>query len=304
MHHVPVLLHEVLRVLAPREGETYTDCTAGLGGHAAAVGERLGERGTVVLCDADPRNLTAAEARVRAIPRGPRVESIRCNFADLPRLMAERSLRADMVLADLGFSSPQVDDPARGFSFSREGPLDMRLDPSLAVSAADLVRSLPEAELARIIREYGEEPGARAIARKLVLERARRPMNTTTELAEIVRSVVARRPGGTDPATRTFQALRIAVNDEIGSLSALLSGVEAAARRAGRGEATWLGAGARIAVISFHSLEDRPVKQAFTGMVREKLGRDISGGAMKAGAEEVASNVRARSATLRAVSVL
>lgn len=304
MHHVPVLLQEVLRVLGPRQGETYADCTAGLGGHAAAVGERLGERGTVVLCDADPGNLAAAETRVRAIPRGPRVVAIRCNFADLPRLLSERSIRADMALADLGFSSPQVEDPARGFSFSREGPLDMRLDPSLAVSAADLVQSLPEGELARIIGEYGEEPAARAIARKLVQERARRPMNTTTELAEIVRSVVARRPGGTDPATKTFQALRIAVNDEIGSLGALLSGVEMAARSVGRREPTWLGAGARIAVISFHSLEDRPVKQAFAAMVREKLGRDISDGAMKAGAEEVASNVRARSATLRAISLV
>ena len=301
--HVPVLLQAVLRVLSPRKGETYVDCTAGLGGHAAAVGEVVGATGTVVLNDADPKNLAMAEGRVRGMAGAPRVVALRANFADLPRLLEERSIRADMVLGDLGFASPQVDDPARGFSFSREGPQDMRMDPSLAVSAGDLVRSLPEPELARIIAEFGDEPAARAIARKLVRERAQRPIITTTDLAELVRGVVPRRPGGIDPATRTFQALRIAVNDEIGSLEALLAAIHAAARAMGKGEGAWLSRGARIAVISFHSLEDRPVKRAFSELVREKLGRDLTSGQIKASAEEVGANVRSRSATLRAVSV-
>jgi 16S rRNA (cytosine1402-N4)-methyltransferase len=296
--HVPVLLEACLRVLDPKPGEVYVDCTAGLGGHAAAVAEKLGE-GEVVLNDADPLNMAVASERVRSL--GVRVRVLTGNFAEVPNRLAAAGVRADMVLADLGFASTQVDDPSRGFSFSRDGPLDMRMDPSLPVSAADLVNGLPEAELAELIRRYGEERAARRIASKLVRARAERPILTTARLADLVRSAAGGRgDGGIDPATRTFQALRIAVNDEIGSLEALLEAAVRDAERISNNQPTeWLKPGARFAVISFHSLEDRPVKRAMERL--ERLGaEDLTGGAVTAGDEEVSANPRARSAKLRA----
>jgi 16S rRNA (cytosine1402-N4)-methyltransferase len=210
-------------------------------------------------------------------------------------------------------------DAARGLSFQREGPLDMRFDPSSPVTAAELVESLPEAELARILREYGEEPGARRIARKLVEARSAGPISTTGQLAQLVRSVAGRRPerGGIDPATRTFQALRIAVNDELGSLTALLEAVRVGARRSRLAETdsppnatrgadkprSWLRPGARVAIISFHSLEDRPVKRAFAEVVSEGLAVRLTGKPRAAGEEEVWRNPRARSAKLRAIRI-
>lgn len=306
--HTPVLVKAVLELLAPAPGETYVDCTAGLGGHAAAVAERVGPGGTVVLNDADPSNLDRARARVEAAAPGLRVVTLTGNFATLPRRLAEQSppLVADMLLADLGFASTQVDDASRGLSFSRDGPLDMRLDPTLTTTAADLVASLPEAELARIVAEYGEDRNARGIARKLVAARATGPIQTTGRLADIVRSASPGRGRvrGIDPATRTFQALRIAVNDELGSLQALLDAIGRAGG-AGRGERAgdrrWLADRARVAVISFHSLEDRPVKQSFAAWAARREAEPLTRRPVEAGPEEVAANPRARSAKLRAV---
>jgi len=303
--HTPVLLSETIAALSPLPGQTLVDCTAGLGGHAAALAPRLSPGGSVVLNDSDPGNLERAATRVReAAGPGVRVIALRGNFAELPHRLAsaEVGVNADMVLADLGFSSNQIDDGARGFSFMRDGPLDMRLDPALPVSAADLVASLPEAELAALIEEFGEERNARRIARKLAQGRAAGPILTTVRLAELVRSAS---PGGghgaVHPATRTFQALRIAVNDELGSLGALLGAVGREARMLAKGEAgTWLALGARVAVITFHSLEDRPVKGAFA----ELIGRgaaDITGGPTTPGEDEVDRNSRSRSAKLRAI---
>ncbi len=287
-------------MLSPKAGETIADCTAGLGGHAADLARAAGGGVRVVLNDVDAGNLVRATAAVGATGAAAEVVAVRGNFAGLPRELRSRGIIADVVLADLGFSSNQMDDGSRGFSFMRDGPLDMRLDPSAPTSAADLVNSLPEAELARIIWELGEDRESRRIARKLVQARTEQPITTTGRLAEVVRSACApfgRAPGQIDPATRTFQALRIAVNDELGALEALLG--EIAQGRTGR--LSWLSPGARIGVISFHSLEDRMVKRAFGGMVKESVAEDVSGGPVVAADDEVETNPRSRSAKLRVI---
>lgn len=303
-----MLAREVVEALKPGPGKVYVDCTAGLGGHAAAVAEHLRPDGTIVLNDADPANLKRATERLQAVG-GVRVIPYRANFAELPRLVHEAGLKADMVLADLGFASNQIDDAARGFSFMRDGPLDMRLDPSLPTSARDLVSSIGESELADLIYELGEEPASRRIARKLVQARSAAPITTTLQLAALVREAVLGRsstgnPGGINPATRTFQALRIAVNDELGSLEALLAAVGSDARAIHRGRGgEWLSAGARVAIISFHSLEDRPVKRVFGELSKGGCVTEVTEKPVTASDEEVAFNPRARSAKLRVIRV-
>lgn len=307
LRHVPVLLAEVVDALSPRSGETIVDCTAGLGGHASVLAERLGASGTVVLFDLDPGNLAAAEANVRARAPGVRVESQHASFAEAPRRVEKLGLRAGVVLADLGFSSNQMDDSGRGFSFMRDGPLDMRLNPLSPVTAAELVNTMSEKDLERIIREYGEDPSAGRIARKLVQERGLRPISTTKQFAEIVRSAIPAalvHRMSIDPSTRTFQALRIAVNDELGSLEGLLGGIERAAGRVSRGEASWLAAGARIGIISFHSLEDRAVKRCFAGLVEKNKAGLVCKGALEASPSEAAVNPRSRSAKFRVARIL
>lgn len=306
LHHIPVLLREVVALLAPKSGETYLDCTAGLGGHAAGIAPALTASGTVILNDADPGNLAHAKARIEALPNAPKVHAIHGNFAEIPWKLRDQpsdetgSVGVDMLLADLGFASSQMDDAARGFSFMRDGPLDMRLDPTLPTSAADLVNTLPEAELLRILRDFGEEKAARTIARKLVQTRRETPITTTSQLAETVRSVLKPTGNGIHPATRTFQALRIAVNDELGSLDALLGAV----RRAASGKSSLLKPGARVGIIAFHSLEDRPVKHCFADLIRDGFAEDVSGGAVKPADDEVDGNPRSRSATLRVIRIV
>ncbi len=320
MSHVPVLLNEVINTLAPSPGEVYVDCTAGLGGHARAIADRMG-RGTIILNDLDPANLDEAAENVRRVP-GIDVITIRGNFAELPHVLRERNIRASMVLADLGFASNQIEDASRGFSFQRDGPLDMRMDQTLAVHAGDLVNRLPESELVRILTDYGEESGARRIARKLVEVRGGNPIRTTLQLAHAVHAALGFSGGPIDPATRTFQALRIAVNDELGSLEGLLGLVEQAAGEllsglaygvvssviggTDRSSSTWLARGARVAIISFHSLEDRMVKQAFGRITKQHakpdfgLGaKDLTNGVVTASDAELAVNTRARSAKVR-----
>ncbi|HVZ93611.1 MAG TPA: 16S rRNA (cytosine(1402)-N(4))-methyltransferase RsmH [Phycisphaerales bacterium] len=301
--HKPVLLDEVVQMLDPRAGETVVDCTAGLGGHASALAERIGPTGTLALNDLDAGNLARAAVRVRALPNSPKVVELRGNYADVPRRLRELGLAAHVVLADLGFSSNQVEDASRGLSFGREGPLDMRLDPTGPTTAAHLVNSLPEAELAELIQEFGEERHARRIARKLVAEREVSPIETTARLASILRTVVGFGQG-IDPSTRTFQALRIAVNDELGSLRSLLESIarSVAAGSGGVGKpGSWLAPGARVGIISFHSLEDRPVKNAFSELVRRGLAEPLSKKPVTAGDAELADNPRARSAKFRAI---
>ncbi|HLP85488.1 MAG TPA: 16S rRNA (cytosine(1402)-N(4))-methyltransferase RsmH [Phycisphaerales bacterium] len=297
--HIPVLLDDCLRVLAPRSGETYADCTAGLGGHAAAVAKLLAP-GTVILNDADPANLRAASAHVAQVSPSTRIITYHGNFAELCHRLEADKTPADMTLADLGFASNHVDDAARGFSFKRDGPLDMRMNPTTGPTAAELVATLPEAELARILDEYGEERMARKIARKLAEVRRKTPISTTGQLADVVRSIVPITTGGIDPATRTFQALRIAVNDELGSLEALLLAIADAVKQIASKRATWLTPGARVAIISFHSLEDRAVKQSFAKLTKAGC-EDLTNGCVTAGEAEALSNPRSRSAKLRAI---
>lgn len=299
--HTPVLLAQTIAALAPEPGQTLLDCTAGLGGHSAAIAGALGGAGRVVLVDLDPGNLERAAAKVSAVDDAPEVVPIHGSFAQAPRVLAQRGIRADLVLADLGFASTQVDDPERGFSFRSEGPLDMRLDPTAPITCRELVNTLDEADLARIIFEFGEERFARRVARNLVAARRESPIQTTSRLAEIVRQAVPRTPNQRiDPATRTFQALRIAVNDELGALEGLLGSMEREAGRHGD-DRTWLGPIARIAIIAFHSLEDRPVKRCFKRLTDAGFAQRVGDSPTTATEAECAENRRARSARLRAI---
>ena len=280
--HLPVLADDVLRLLDPTPGETWVDATVGAGGHARMIAGRVAPGGRLVGLDQDATMLDLARPRLDGLP----VTLVRANFDQLPEVLANLGIETvDGVLADLGFASDQVGDPARGFSFKEDGPLDMRLDPSAGQTAADLVNRMSEKALADTFWEYGEERHSRRVARRIVERRAEKPFATTGELAEVVRRGVPR-SGGIDPATRVFQALRIAVNDELGSLDRLLAALPRV-----------LKAGGRAGVISFHSLEDRRVKQAFR---RKDIWTVLTKKPVKAGDDEVRANPRARSAKLRA----
>jgi 16S rRNA (cytosine1402-N4)-methyltransferase len=284
--HVAVLPAEVLTYLAPAPGETIVDCTVGAGGHARLIAERLGPGGRLIGLDSDPAMLDLARPRITGLP----VTLLHSNFHRLRDALDELGVaEVDGLLADLGFCSDQVDAPERGLSFSQPGPLDMRLDPTQGEPASALLRRLNERDLADLIYECGEERFSRRIARRIVEVRRARPLQTTEELAELVRRCVPRPKGkrpAIDPATRTFQALRIAVNDELGALERLLEQLPAC-----------LKSGGRAVLISFHSLEDRRVKTAFRdSAVWEVLTRKP----VQASEEEVRANPRARSAKLRA----
>jgi 16S rRNA (cytosine1402-N4)-methyltransferase len=299
--HTPVLLREVLEALAIRADGRYVDATFGRGGHTAALLERLNAQGRVVALDRDPEALRAGRERFAGEAR----LTLRASpFSRLAALIAEEGLtgRIDGVLLDLGVSSPQLDDAARGFSFAHDGPLDMRMNPATGVSAADFLARAPEYELARVIREYGEEKFAKRIARDIVAARREGPIERTGQLAAIVARAVKTREHGKHPATRTFQAIRIHVNDELGELQAAL-----------RGGLEVLAAGGRLCAIAFHSLEDGIVKRfiqqrsqedpVYAGLpqvpehARPKLRR--VGRAVHPSEEEVAANPRARSAVMR-----
>jgi 16S rRNA (cytosine1402-N4)-methyltransferase len=290
--HTPVLLSEVIGGLAPKPGGRYIDGTLGAGGHAAVLLDTSAPDGRLLGIDADAAALAAAGARLARF--GPRAALVQGNFRDLGQLARAAGFeRADGVLLDLGVSSHQLDTPERGFSFMADAPLDMRMDPSAGQTAADLVEQLPESTLADLIYRYGEERGSRRIARAIVEARRKRPITTTGELAAIVERALGGRHGKIHPATRTFQALRIAVNRELESLEAALP--QAVELLAPRG---------RLAVIAFHSLEDRVVKQFFRaesgyGADSPARLRLITKKPLVAGADERRSNPRARSAKLR-----
>ena len=304
--HIPVLMEQILTLLDPQPGEVYVDGTAGLGGHAVAVAERIGPEGVVVLNDLDVSNLERASAHVRSVS-DCRVVEIHGSFADLPRRLEEHGLRADMLLADLGFASNQVDDPMRGLTFRDDGPLDMRLDQASEVTAAELVNGLPETDLANVIYQYGEERMSRRIAKAIVTRRKESRFETTGDLADVVRRAAGPPPKGRkriDRATRTFQALRIAVNGELESLDSLLEQIRAGCHSVAFGSGSWLSPAARVGVISFHSLEDRPVKRMFQGIEQAGDGRRLTRKPAIADEGEVSENPRSRSAKLRVLQLL
>jgi 16S rRNA (cytosine1402-N4)-methyltransferase len=305
--HVPVLAGQVMELLAPKSGETALDLTAGRGGHAELLARAIGASGRLLLVDRDPGNLAFARNRVLvAAPSHPTLESRHGSFTAIERLSVTLGpdWQADAVLADLGFASTQMDDPARGFSFQADGPLDMRLDPTQGETAADLLARLPEADLADAIFHLGEDPFARRIARSIVERRARAPLTTTADLAAAVVAAYGprARQSRMHPATRTFMALRILANDELRALDTLLAAMERGARAA-TSSPTWLRPGARIAIISFHSLEDRRVKHAFADWERAGLGTRLTRKPAEADESEIRANTRARSAKLRAFQI-
>ncbi len=288
--HVPVLFREALELLSPAPGEVFLDGTAGAGGHAAGIAERVGPGGLLVCADADPRMLAIAAEALRGFPW---VRPVRSDFAELDRLREEAGGRPfDGILLDLGLSSVQLSDAERGFSLRADGPLDMRRDPGAGgPDAREILARATERELADLFYRFGEERFSRRIARRIVEERNREPIARTGRLARLVESAIPRKawPRRIHPATRVFQALRIAVNRELDSLAAFLERFPA-----------HLAPGGRVAVISFHSLEDRMVKQAFRTLRQEGRFEPLTRKPVVPGREEVERNPRAASARLRA----
>jgi 16S rRNA (cytosine1402-N4)-methyltransferase len=314
-HHVPVLLEEVLRFLQPGPGGYYIDGTLGGGGHTAAILERSAPDGRVLGIDADVQALARVRERLSEYVRNGRLVLMHGNFAELARLVDEADfVSVQGILLDLGFSSDQIEDPERGFSFSVDGPLDMRLDSSQERSAADLVNSASEQELADIFWRYGEETRSRQIARRIVRERAKRAITRTTQLAALVAAGVPYKPSAIHPATKVFQALRIAVNAELERLEmALPQMVDVLQRKQGTHSA------GRMVIISFHSLEDRIVKEFMRREATDCLCpprvpvcvcghkarlRLLTSRPVKPSPQEIERNPRARSAKLRAAEIL
>jgi 16S rRNA (cytosine1402-N4)-methyltransferase len=299
--HQPVLLAEALAGLKIRPDGRYVDGTLGRGGHAQAILEQLGPEGRLLALDRDSEAAKCANARFDG---DFRFAFVRAPFSRLTEALAEWDWigRVDGVLLDLGMSSPQLDDPQRGFSFGRNGPLDMRMDPTAGISAATWLARVDEVELSRVLTEFGEERFYRRVACAIVAARQQAPIATTARLAEIVAAAVPTREPGKHPATRTFQAIRMAVNDELGELRAVLPQTVQALAPSGR-----------LVVISFHSLEDRVVKQFMREQARgrelpldlpvmgqpEGMTLRLIGRTVRPGAAEVAVNPRARSAILR-----
>ena len=291
--HIPVLLNEVLRLLNPQPHQTIVDCTLGLAGHAAAV---LPPNGTLVALDLDPQNLERARATLQPLAHQTQttLHLIQSNFAALPTLLAQLNLqKAHAILADVGVASTQIDDPTRGFSYRHPGPLDMRMDPTRGQPASNLINRMTEKELTQFLQELGDETEAPQIARLIVQYRKQQPITTTQQLTQIVceaRDFTLKRAAGAKlhPAARTFQALRILVNRELANLDRLLAVLP-----------NCLAPGGTAAIITFHSGEDRRVKQSFKALHRAGTYSEISPEPITATEEEQRTNPRSRSAKLR-----
>ena len=304
MSHLPVLYQEIIHAIQPHSPGRYVDGTVGAGGHARGILEACAPDGLLLGLDVDPQAL--ALARETLAPFGRRAQLAQASYTSLPQQLSQLGWEAvDGILLDLGLSSMQLDTPERGFSFQRNAPLDMRFDPANPVSAASLVNGLDEGELADLLYRFGEEPNGRKIARAIV--RAR-PLRTTLELASVIESVSPRRGSRVHPATKTFQALRIAVNEELASVAGVLPKAVAALR-----------SGGRLAVISFHSLEDRIVKDFLREQSRDLVNppyepihakerkavlKEISRKPITPSEAETVENPRARSAKLRVAEKL
>ena len=299
--HVPVLLEPVLEGLDIKQDGCYVDATFGRGGHSSAILERLSTDGRLIAIDRDSQAIASAAP---SLMNDPRLSLVRSDFAELATCMGERGLtgQVDGLLLDLGVSSPQLDEADRGFSFLRDGPLDMRMDPDQSLSAADWLGRVEEKALKKVLYQYGEENDAPRIARAIVAARAITSIDTTGQLADIVSSVIPAHTRKKHPATKTFQAIRIFINDELQQLeSALEQSIDVLKR------------GGRLCVISFHSLEDRIVKRFMRNASREseqyrgmpnvppefQPRMRLVGKAITASSEEIAANIRARSARLR-----
>jgi 16S rRNA (cytosine1402-N4)-methyltransferase len=286
-HHIPVLPAEVLHWLDPKPGQIVVDCTVGGGGHSRLIGERIQPGGRVIGLDQDPAMLELARPGLAGLP----VTLVHAAFDQIAEVAQEQGITAvDGIIADLGISSDQLDNPFRGLSFQQDAPLDMRMDPTWGETAADLLRRLPERDLADLIYQFGEERFSRRIARRIVEAREHEPIETSGQLADLVRRSVhvSRKGPRIDPATRTFQALRIAVNDELGALDRLLARLPDVVK-----------SGGRAVIISFHSLEDRRVKTAFRDSAVWQV---LTKKPVTAGEDEERANPRSRSAKLRAAT--
>jgi 16S rRNA (cytosine1402-N4)-methyltransferase len=284
--HVPVLLKEAIDFLAIKRGGTYIDATLGLGGHSYEIAKRLGAQGHLIGLDKDPIALEKARARLSSVEDSPKITLLHSSFAEVRERLG--STKVDGLMADLGMSSLQLNDPARGFSFQAEGPLDMRMNPQAEPTAEQVVNQVDEVTLANLIYEFGEERRSRRIARAIVRSR---PIRSTAQLADVI-SAAARPMNQAErkihPATRTFQALRIFVNDELKDLRALLDAAPQI-----------LKPGGRLVIISFHSLEDRIVKDALRDGVKQDHYKLLTKKPVTASEEEVDRNPRSRSAKMR-----
>jgi 16S rRNA (cytosine1402-N4)-methyltransferase len=299
--HVPVLRDQVLEQLGVRSDGIYVDGTFGRGGHSRAILERLGPQGKLLVIDQDPRAVAAA---VQLAEQDSRLIVVRGSFGDIEKIAAAQGVlgKVDGIVLDLGVSSPQLDDAERGFSFMRDGPLDMRMDTDASPSAEEWLNSATEAEMARVIFRYGEERSSRRIARAICDERQKQKLCRTRQLAELIESELPRRGKAKHPATKTFQAIRIHINNELGELQSFLEAV-----------LNVLSVGGRLGVVSFHSLEDRMVKRflrdnsridpALAGLpvvpdsAQPRLA--LVSGAVRPDAAEVERNARSRSAVFR-----
>jgi len=295
--HRSIMVAEILDVLAPKPGELAVDCTLGYGGHASELLKAVLPGGRLIGIDTDALELPKTEARLRELGYPPDSLSVqRMNYAGLAQLLArEAPGGADLILADLGLSSMQIDDPSRGFTFKEEGPLDMRMNPAKGISAADLLAKLTAPRLADLLKENSDEPDANRLARAIIQAGEKTPLATTRQLADVIARTVLGGTGmkgetakATDTIRRVFQALRIAVNDEFGALDTFLRQLPGC-----------LKAGGRIAILTFHSGEDRRVKLAFKEGLREGLYSEISQEIRRPSLEEQRANPRSTSAKLR-----
>ncbi len=290
--HVPVLLAEILEIFSPKPGQVFFDGTLGMGGHAVEILARLGIEGKLIGVDRDEEALEKAREVLEKV--GNPFSLFRGVFTQLPEALSSAGVQPegglDGILLDLGVSSYQLDTPRRGFGFSSLGPLDMRMDAGVGMTAARWLKEVSLNELKRVLKEYGEEPQAARIAKAIVERRREAPLKTTEDLAQLVESISPRRGKKTHPATRTFQAIRIALNEELDLLETFLSNVD-----------RYLKPGGRVVILSYHSLEDRLVKNWFRKRVKEGIFRSVDPEWVQARPEEVKRNPRARSAKLRSV---
>jgi len=289
--HRSVMLGQVIEYLAPKPGDVMVDCTIGLGGHAKAILDQIGSTGRLIGIDQDQRSIEIVRDTLGQYAQ--QCDFIHSDFRDMDEILVGLNVETvDGILLDLGISSFQLDDPQRGFTFKEEGPLDMRMDQRSQITAFDLINSLSEHELSAIIHDYGQDRWHRRIARNLIFHRAKKPIETTEELAQIVLKAIPRskKRQKIHPATRTFQAFRIAVNRELESLELILD------KCVGH-----LNKGGRLTVIAFHSLEDRIVKQKFKGWGKEGLVQVLVKKPLRPDETEIKSNPRSRSARLRVI---